>query len=38
MHAYPSFAFALQQMAADVTVESLFQGLTGKIVNWFKKV
>ena len=38
MHAYPSFAFALQQMAADVTVDSLFQGITGKLVNWFKKV
>eukprot|EP00045_Choanoeca_perplexa_P020974 m.5453 g.5453 ORF g.5453 m.5453 type:complete len:492 (+) comp7686_c0_seq1:111-1586(+) len=38
MHAYPSFAFALQTMAADVTVDSLFQGITGKLVNWFKKV
>lgn len=38
IHAYPSFAFALQKLCADIAVEASFHGLTGKVIKWFKKV
>ncbi|EGD81218.1 hypothetical protein PTSG_11256 [Salpingoeca rosetta] len=37
MHNYPSFGVGLQQMCADVAVEGLLTGLTGRIVNWLKR-
>eukprot|EP00051_Salpingoeca_urceolata_P004731 m.67266 g.67266 ORF g.67266 m.67266 type:complete len:486 (-) comp13816_c0_seq2:55-1512(-) len=38
IHAYPSFGFGAQQMASDVAVEGLFHGLTGRLINWLKRV
>jgi hypothetical protein len=38
IHAYPSFAFALQQICAEIAVEASFKGVTGKLIQWFKKV
>eukprot|EP00043_Microstomoeca_roanoka_P030009 m.24214 g.24214 ORF g.24214 m.24214 type:complete len:483 (-) comp9641_c0_seq1:1376-2824(-) len=38
MHNYPSFGIAVQQMSADVVIESLMTGLTGAMVNWFKRI
>eukprot|EP00050_Salpingoeca_kvevrii_P020294 m.96826 g.96826 ORF g.96826 m.96826 type:complete len:242 (+) comp8805_c0_seq3:784-1509(+) len=38
IHAYPSFGFGIQQMASDVAVESLFHGLTGRLISLLKKV
>lgn len=37
IHAYPSFGFAVQQMASDVAVDALFHGFTGTLVNLLKK-
>jgi len=38
IHAYPSFSFALQQMCADVAVEDLFHGVSGRLIQLLKKV
>eukprot|EP00730_Choanoeca_flexa_P004268 TRINITY_DN11646_c0_g4_i1.p1 TRINITY_DN11646_c0_g4~~TRINITY_DN11646_c0_g4_i1.p1 ORF type:complete len:502 (+),score=108.20 TRINITY_DN11646_c0_g4_i1:133-1638(+) len=38
MHAYPSFAMALQQIAGDVATDHTLSGFAGKLLNWFKKV
>eukprot|EP00054_Salpingoeca_dolichothecata_P016351 m.95724 g.95724 ORF g.95724 m.95724 type:complete len:482 (-) comp21940_c0_seq3:95-1540(-) len=38
IHAYPSFAFTIQQMTSDIAVEGLFHGITGKLINLLKKV
>eukprot|EP00056_Hartaetosiga_gracilis_P010133 m.148703 g.148703 ORF g.148703 m.148703 type:complete len:163 (+) comp13262_c2_seq11:86-574(+) len=38
IHNYPSFGFALQQMGSEVAIESLFHGVTGKLIALLKKV
>ncbi|EDQ92661.1 uncharacterized protein MONBRDRAFT_22530 [Monosiga brevicollis MX1] len=38
MHAYPSFAFELQAMAADLALEHVYDGFKGKLAERFKKV
>jgi len=38
IHAYPTYSTAIQQLAADMTVDSLLSGTSGKIIRELSKI
>jgi hypothetical protein len=38
IHPYPTYSTAVQQMAADITVEQLLSGSSGKLVRGLSKI
>jgi hypothetical protein len=38
IHAYPTYSTAVQQLAAELTIEGLMSGASGKIIRGLSKI
>ena len=38
LHAYPTYSTAIQQLAADMTIENLLSGTSGRIIRGLSKI